>query len=406
MPIRVLSLAFALSLIFALLITGIVSAETQTLHRLDGSAISSREIDATALHLLKAGHVPGMGIALFNNSHVVYLKAYGLRDTEKNLPMTSDSVMTAASLTKAAFATLVLQLAQDGSLDLDRPVWKYLPKPLPEYAAYHDLAADPRYKELTLCILLSHTSGFPNFRAYTGGRLSIHFKPGTRFAYSGEGIRLAQLTVESVTGKPLAQLMRERLFGPLHMTRTSMVWENHFETDYANGYAENGLSLGPEKRTHADAAGSMQTTLRDYTAFLQSLLQNKVLAPKTRALMFTPQIRIHSRHEFPSLSEETTTANDSIRLSYGLGWGLYASPYGQAFFKEGHDDGWRHYAVCFSKSGTGLLIMTNSANGEGIYQEMLRSILGNTSTPIEWEGFRPYTQITFPPPPRTTRSLR
>src|SRR6185437_823554 len=114
-----------------------------------------------------------------------------------------------------------------------------------------------------------------------------------------------------------------------------------------------------------DAAGGMQTTLRDYAAFVEAFVGGDLPAP-LEALMLTPQITIHSRHEFPSLSTATTTANDRIRLSYGLGWGLYLSPYGRAFFKEGSDDGWRHYVVCFNKEQRGMLIMTNSSNGEHV----------------------------------------
>ena len=114
--------------------------------------------------------------------------------------------------------------------------------------------------------------------------------------------------------------------------------------------------------------------------------------------MLTPQIAINEKHEFPSLNTETTDANRGIKLSYGLGWGLYFTPYGRAFFKEGHDDGWRHYTVCFDKSGTGILIMTNSSNGEGIYKALLETLLHNTWTPIEWEGFTPYDQLPPRPP--------
>src|SRR2546421_11717115 len=90
------------------------------------------------------------------------------------------------------------------------------------------------------------------------------------------------------------------------------------------------------------------------------------------------------------MDKETSEGNKAIRLSYGLAWGLYWTPYGKAFFKEGHDDGWRNYTVCFEKPKTGILIMTNSANGEGIYKELLETLLKNTFTPIEWEGFIPY----------------
>src|SRR6202041_2590751 len=101
--------------------------------------------------------------------------------------------------------------------------------------------------------------------------------------YSGEGIDLAQLVVETVTGKSLSVLMEEQLFKPLRMKRTSMVWKPEFDTDFANGYDEYGRSLGPEKRSTPDAAGSMQTTLRDYAHFLSAILRRDVLNAETTA---------------------------------------------------------------------------------------------------------------------------
>ena len=376
------------------------SSHPVAIKRLDGSTISADEIDATVTRLMRAAKVTGVGIAIFNDGKIAFLKAYGVRDREKNLPLTPDSVMTAASLSKSAFAYMVMELVQQGTLDLDKPVYQYLPKPLPEYPAYKDLASDPRYKLITLRILLSHTAGFPNWRAFNGGKLNINFEPGTRFAYSGEGIDLAQFVVETVTGKPLNELMRQYLFEPLGMTRSSMVWNDGFEANFAVRHDEWERSLGPERRTRADAAGSMQTTLRDYAKFLQGVLQGGPLRPATKAQMLSPQIRINSKHEFPSLSEETTDENNAIHLSYGLGWGLYSTPYGQAFFKEGHDEGWRHYTVCFEKPKLGILIMTNSSNGEGIYKDLLETLLKNTFTPIEWEGFTPYSQLPVLPPPK------
>ena len=376
-----------------------IAGQQPSIQRLDGSTITSAEIDATVTRLMQAAEVTGVGVAIFNHNKIVYLKAYGVRDKEKNFPLTPDSVMTAASLSKSAFATVVMQLVEQGVLDLDKPVYQYLPKPLPEYRFYHDLANDPRYKQITMRMLLDHTSGFPNWRSFNDDhKLNINFTPGSRFAYSGEGILLAQLVVETVAGKPINDVMRQHLFGPDDMTRTSMVWEGRFESDYASGYDEYGRSLGPQRRTTADAAGSMQTTLRDYANFLQVFLQGRDLKRTTREEMLSPQIQILSKHEFPSLATETTTENKAIRLSYGLGWGLYWTPYGRAFFKEGHDEGWRHYAVCFDELGIGILIMTNSSNGEGIYKELLESLLKNTYTPIEWEQFTSYDRLRPRPP--------
>ena len=359
--------------------------------RLDGSTITASEIDTTVSRAMHAAKVTGVGLALLNDRKILYLKTYGFRDRRKALPLTPDSVMSAASFTKVAFAYMVMQLVQDGLLDLDKPVHLYLPKPLPEYSNYKDLSGDERYKKITSRMLLNHTSGFPNWRHFEDDRkLHIYFEPGSRFAYSGEGIDLLQLVVETVTKKSLEDLMQERVFRPIGMPRTSMVSHLRFESDSANGYDEQEKSLGPQRRLLADAAGSMKTTPADFARFMQAMLQGQGLRKETKGLMLSPQIQILSKHEFPTLSPETTDENNSIRLSYGLGWGLYSTPYGNAFFKEGHDDGLRHYAVCFDKPGTCLLIMTNSEFGEGVYKELLETLLKNIYTPIEWEGFTPY----------------
>ena len=355
-----------------------------TILRLDGSSLTTAEIDTTVTQLMKTANVTGLGIAVFHDGKISYLKTYGQRDTEKGLMLTPDSVMPAASMSKAAFAAVVMQLMQKGVLDLDLPIQRYLPKPLPEYEKYADLQGDDRYKKLTLRILLSHTSGFPNWRWFEDDhKLKIHFEPGTRYAYSGEGFQLAQLVVETVTGKSLTALMEEDLFVPLGMTRTSMVSEPRFESDFANGYDEHGHSLGPQKRSKPGAAGSMQTTLHDYATFLSAIMRHQFLDAKTSAEMFMPQVKIHSTHQFPSLATETTNAHDAIQLSAGLGWGLYASPYGRAFFKGGYDDGWRHQGLCLD-NGDGILIMTNSSNGDGIFKPVFDSILGKTSFPFDW----------------------
>jgi CubicO group peptidase (beta-lactamase class C family) len=386
-----------LPLAMAVLAGSVPVAGQTALRRLDGSRVTPAEVDATVARLMKAAEVTGLGLAIFDQGKIVYLKAYGVRDKEAASPLTVDSVMNGASFSKVAFAYMVMQLVDKGALDLDKPVYLYLPKPLPDYPNYKDLADDPRYKQITARMLLSHTTGFPNWRQLEeDGRLRIHFEPGSRYAYSGEGITLLQLVVEAITKEPLETLMQERVFRPLGMARTSMVWQKHFESDYANGYDAYGRSLGPQKRSQAGAAGSMLTTTGDFARFVQAVMLGKGLGKKAREEMLGSQIQIVSKRQFPTLASETTDENKAIRLSYGLGWGLYWTPYGKAFFKEGHDDGWRNYTVCFAQKKTGIVLMTNSGNGEGIFKELLESVLKNTFTPIEWEGFTPYDRL----PPR------
>jgi len=369
------------------------AATRPAITRPDGRKLTPAQIDSTVNRLIQAAHVTGAGVALFHRGEIVYLNAYGLRDTEKGLPLTPDSVMTAASLTKSAFATVVMRLVQRGTLDLDKPIEQYLGKPLGDFDHYADLAGDPRTARFTLRILLDHTTGFANLRRLEGDRkLHIHYAPGTHYGYSGEGINLAQLVVEKVTGKSTTALMQEELYTPLKMTRTSMVWEPRFETDFANGYDEYGRSLGPERRNSTAAASSMQTTPRDYALFLSALMRGEVLSASVRDKMLSPQIRIRSAHQFPSLNTETTTAYDPIELSYGIGWGLYKSPYGPAFFKEGDNEGWRNFALCF-RNGDGMLVMTNSSNGEGIFKPLAEALLGETDFPFDWDGYTPYDKL-------------
>ncbi len=386
------------ALALSLVLFATSAAAQHSIIRPDGGKLTPAQIDSTVNRLIQAAHVTGAGVALFHRGKIVYLNAYGLRDTGKGLPLTPDSVMTAASLNKSAFATVVMRLVQRGTLDLDKPIEKYLGKPLGDFDRYADLAGDPRTSRLTLRILLDHTSGFANFRGLEDDhKLHIHYDPGKHYGYSGEGINLAQVVVEKVTGKSTTALMQEELYAPLKMTRSSMVWEARFESDFANGYDEYDRSLGPERRNSPAAAGSMLTTPRDYALFLSALMRGEVLSSSMLDKMLSPQIRIRSAHQFPSLNTETTTAYDPIELSYGIGWGLYKSPYGPAFFKEGHDEGWRNFALCF-RNGDGMLVMTNGSNGEGIFKPLAEALLGETGFPFDWDGYTPYDKL--PPLPK------
>jgi len=316
--------------------------------------------------------------------------------------------MPGASFTKAAYALMVMQLVAEGRLDLDRPVEQYLPKPLVENEDYRDLAGDDRHHELTARMLLSHNSGLPNSRRFNDDKkLDIKFDPGIRYRYSGEGIALLQHVVHEILKVPTGDAMGSRVFRRLGMTRTSMVWRSEFESDHATGYDSDGHPLEVSRRESPDAAGSMATTLRDWAQLLVRLLHGDGLAPASREEMLRPQIRIVSEHQFPVGSADISHDNDAIRLSYGLGWGLFFTPYGMAYFKEGHDDGVQNYCVSFDAAKTAIVIMTNSDNGESIFKELLATLIGDTYTPSKWERYLPYQELpatlldSCPSPART-----
>jgi CubicO group peptidase (beta-lactamase class C family) len=385
-------------LLSAALLTGLFAAggaEAQSVRsrvtRLDGRSLSSAEVERTVERLMRAGRVPGLALAILNKGEVVYLSGFGVARADTRTPLTDTTVMYAASFTKSMFAYMVMQLVEEKALDLDWSIARYLAKPLSEYEKYADLAGDERWRRITPRMLLSHTSGLPNWRWFRPNEtLDIMFEPGARYSYSGEGINLLQFVIEEATGRQVGDLMQERVFGPLGMSRTSMVWQPAFEADHAFGYDEDGKDLGYRKRTSARAAGSAATTIRDVARFLQAMLRSQGIARAGRDEMLTPQIRIRSVHQFPVPSTETTTRDDSIRLSYGLGWGLLWSPYGKAYFKEGHDDGWENYMITFEQPGTAIVIMTNSSNGESIFTELLATLIGDRFTPSEWEQYVPY----------------
>ena len=106
--------------------------------------------------------------------------------------------------------------------------------------------------------------------------------------------------------------------------------------------------------------------------------------------MISPQVAIHSKTQFPPITSESTDANDDINLSYGLGWGIFTCGNEKAFFKEGNGGPWKNYNINYSGKGISVIIMTNSENGEQLFQPLLEAILGNTCIPWSWQGYIPY----------------
>ena len=380
------------SLIFLSLILPIATlAQNVMLKRLDGNRISTSEVEQTVTRLMHEAHVTGLSLAILNNNKIAYVKSFGFRNKEAQKPLTENTVMYGASFTKSVFAYTVMQLVAEGIVDLDKPIYHYFPKPLPEYEKHQDLASDARYKLITMRMLLSHTVGFPNFRFLNPDeKLDIKFTPGTKYAYSGEGINLAQFVVEAITKKDVGEMMQERVFKPFGMTRTSMTWDEKFSDDLALGYDEKEQPLGHKQRRGVRAAGSMDTTISDFARFMEALMQGKGITKRAKEIMLSPQIQIYSKTQFPTLSPATTEENRAIKLAYGIGWGLFQTPHGKAYFKEGHDDGWENHVVAFPDKKIALVLMANSSNGDSIFKELLETLIRDKYTPWKWEGYLPY----------------
>jgi CubicO group peptidase (beta-lactamase class C family) len=375
------------------------SPAPKNIQRLDGSTISIGEADAFAKKTLNTAHVTGAQIAVLNDGRLVWSAGYGLRRKDPDLLMDAETTIWAASITKAVFATYVMQLVERGELNLDEPVARQLAKPLNEYESYRETASelvrDPQWQLVTPRMLLSHTSGLANF-AYIepDKKMHLHFKPGTQFLYSGEGINLVQFVVEQKKQKPIDELMQEAIFGPLGMTHTGLIYRKEFEADVADRFDAEEHFHAQTRRFPARAAGSMATSADDLSRFVTALLDDRLIRKQTRAEMLSPVFYIHTQHQFGLAgwmgSDKDSKEADGVGLAYGIGWGLLTKTrFGPAFFKEGHGDGAQNYMICFERQKSCMILLTNSDNGELTFRPLLEKILGDTATPWEWEGYTP-----------------
>lgn len=387
-------------LFIALVIAG--CANKIRIKRIDDSSIEAITLTKKIEELTKTAKVSGIAISIFNNNKPIYQNAFGSKNVRLKDTLDINTVFYGASLSKMVFAHLVMQLAEEGIIDLDTPVQHYLKQPLPEikfeksWKSFTDLKGDDRYKLITARMCLSHTTGFPNWRWLTdkgldeNGKLYFQFDPGTKYSYSGEGLRLLQVVVEQITGRGLEALAREKIFDPLGMDMTSYVWQRRFENKFCNGHTVSGEIIPKDREDEAGAAGSMETTPADYSRFLTALMNRQLLKESTFNEMIRPQIRIKSKQQFGPDAKVDTDDFDNINLSYGLGCGLIKTKYGTGAFKEGHGDGFQHYFIIFPEKKTGVLIMSNSDNGESIFKELLEITIADTFTPWQWENYIPY----------------
>ncbi len=390
------------TLLIFLVITVTKCTNEKTIKRIDSTAIEANNLTQKIESITKEAKIPGLAITVFNNNEVAYQHAFGSKNVKLKDSLDITTVFYAASLSKMVFAHLVMQLVQDSIINLDKPLQQYLKQPLPEikfekeWKGFSDLKSDKRYKLITARMCLSHTTGFPNWRWITdkgmdeNGKLYLQFDPGTKYSYSGEGLHLLQYVIEQITGRGLEDLAREKIFNPLGMDMTSYVWQQRFENKYCNGHTASGEVIPKDKEDEAGGAGSMETTLADYSKFLVAVMNKRLLKESTFAEMIKPQIRIKSKKQFGPDAKVDTDAFNAINLSYGLGGGLLRTKYGTGFFKEGHGDGFQHYFIFFPEKKIGVLIMTNSDNGESTFKELLELSIADTFTPWQWENYIPY----------------
>jgi CubicO group peptidase (beta-lactamase class C family) len=344
--------------------------------------------DAEVLRVMKREQVQGLAIATVEKGKVAKVRAFGNRNAAIGAPLTPETVMYGASLTKTAFVYMLLQMADEGLLDLDAPVTRLLPRPLTDYREkpfdFSDLADDPRWQTITPRMLMLHAGGFANFRwLEPDERLRIHFDPGTRYAYSGEGFYILQLIVEQGLGLDITEEMQKRIFGPFGMKHTSMTWRPEFADNAAEGYAFDGAVQPHDRRYRPRAAGSMDTTIADQARLWAAIIRGDGLRPDTRAALTTAWLPIATARQFPTLAGGE--ADWPQKLAAGLGVVTFEDRNGTAFFKGGHDDWTANLAFCQETGQRCVILLSNDVRAEKLYPELVGLALGETDMPWTWE---------------------
>ena len=356
-------------------------------------------IAAAVAKVMAHTHAQGLAIAVVDGGRVGFVNAFGVRDAKRQ-PLTPDTVMYGASLTKTVFAYTVLQLVDQGKLKLDAPLKDDLDKPLPEYppdpvfpdkyGPYKDLADDARWQAITPRMCLTHSTGFDNFWFIEPDqKLHIHFDPGTRFSYSGEGMILLQFVVEH--GRAAQGLgldvgdLTKATFDRLAMTRTRLTWRNGEDPNVADGWNDQGEPQPHSKRSKVRAAGSMNTTITDLSKFAAALVRGDGLSAASRAEMTRPSLHITTAHQFPDFGPSLPAAQQRPDLAAGLGVVVFDGPQGHGFYKGGHDGQTANTLVCLEKSQRCVLILANDVRAEAGFADLVRFILGDTGVPYDWE---------------------
>jgi CubicO group peptidase (beta-lactamase class C family) len=356
-------------------------------------------IDAAVNKTLLKTHAKGMAVAVIDRGKVAYVRAYGVRNA-KGDPLTADTAMYGASLTKTVFAYTVMQLVDQGKLDLDTPIRDSLENPLPSYGAdpvfqerygpYKDLADDSRWELITPRMCLTHSTGFHNYWFLEPDRkLRIHFEPGTRYSYSGEGLILLQFAIEhgrqaAGLGLDVGDLTRAN-FDRLGMTRTSLVWREVFAANVADGWDDQGKPHKHDRRSKVRASGSMDTTISDFPKFAAALVRGDGLSAASRREMTKPQLHITSAHQFPFFVPDPPADKQRQDLYAGLGLVVFDGPQGHGFIKGGHDSQTANTMVCVEASQRCIVILSNDVRSEAGFADLVRLILGETGAPYDWE---------------------
>lgn len=323
------------------------------------SAVPDMDDSLAVTKWLKEKEVPSLAVGYLENGGVKRVHVFG--ELKAGVPTGKDAVFNVASITKTVTAMVTLNLVNAGKWKLDEPVAAYFTDP--------DVQDDPRSRRLTTRDILTHRSGFPNWRTeLPNGKLAFQFDPGTKYQYSGEGFEYLRRALESKFQRSLAQMADSMIFVPLGMRDTRFTWNAADEIRFAYPFDAAGKQLEAVHNTVPNAADLLKTTITDYCKFVTWMLNGGGLSKALFTEMASHQVE--------------RKANSYM----GLGWVIYdplGAPTGNsptkgeyALSHGGHDPGVHTIAVVLPQSQRALVIFTNSDNGIKLYPDLLNYYLG------------------------------
>ena len=320
--------------------------------------------------LMKSANVPGSSVAIVRDGKISWCKGFGVRDRTSGELVNSDTIFEIASVSKTVFAYAVMKLCERGILSLDVPLIKYSAKPILEGDAQLDL--------ITARHVLSHTSGFQNWRT-TEEPLKIQFTPGTNFMYSGEGYYYLQSVVTQLTGKvnsnqcgsyeaglkvcatDIGDYLTRNVLIPNGMHASGYVWTSELGKNEAHAHDTSGKLIAKPHQTATDmaryaSAGGLLTSAKEYAQFITRLFKPKekdpfLLNKNSIKQMVTPQVKLPKDLDIDGAS------------SWALGWAIQERPGGNVILHSGGQTGFRSLTMASPEKKTGFVILTNSDNG-------------------------------------------
>ncbi|MDY8137316.1 serine hydrolase [Aquimarina sp. 2201CG5-10] len=302
--------------------------------------------------------IPGVSLALIKEGKVIYHKTYGVKNTLTQEKVDDKTLFEAASITKPVFGFAVMRLVERGVIDLDKPLYEYLP--------FEAIEHDERYKLITARHVLSHKTGFPNWAWMNDdGKLDIKFTPGTEYRYSGEGFEYLKRVVAHITDKDMTTLLKEEVLDPLDLKHTYFKKNEYLQKVVANGHFSN-YATRASLPDNPGMAWSMHTEAKTFSNYLLGLSVKKGLKPETYKEMFSVQTKIPK--------EEKDNRPDWEEY-FGLSIHLQKTPYGLSFGHGGNNGDFKCEARMYQDLNMGYVIFTNSNTGDKLNDALLEFLI-------------------------------